>query len=25
MKQKTKNNVVGWKLAMVAVAMFGFG
>ncbi len=25
MKQKTKNNIVGWKLALVAVAMFGFG
>lgn len=25
MKQETKNSVVGWKLAMVAVAMFGFG
>lgn len=25
MKQQTKNRIVGWKLAVVAVAMFGFG
>ena len=25
MEQRTKNSIVGWKLAVVAVAMFGFG